>query len=986
MDSLFRQIRESASPAVWSKGVELARQDSVTGEEHDDEVKLRVLSKTGVSPTVTLVPAEEDWHCTCGDDEDPCAHVAAAVIAWKRAREQGRPLPQSQKHAGRLAYRFKRGAQGLTFDREVINGNDVTTLTVALSAITSGRISGPGLTATAEDLEVEIALGATRRGILPAGVFPPLLKALKPPLTARLDGVDILIDSRPVGLIAEARDEGPGVRVRIIQDPCITELFDNGAALYGDSLRPVVLPQLTPTERQLLRDGQFFGARELANLVSELLPALGLKMPVLSMGRNLPEKEEYLRPDLELTTTRSGDNLHLRAAIIYGREPLARWRDGHFTVLGERVPVRDQAVEAQLCENLRLNLGMDLHSEMVLGPAEAIRFVQRLHRFPCVVVGNAFDAFKVYATLVPSIISDDGHGQATFAFCVAGSASGKEESKFADPTRVASAWQAGETLVPLFDGGFAPLPVGWLQQYGDRLLDFLAARGDPAKPTPRLAWPLLAELATATDCPEEQLPKALVNFCAELKQGAATLPRTAVPTALNAELRPYQQEGYRWLAWLKGLGLGALLADDMGLGKTVQTLSIISGRTLIVAPTSVLFNWANEVRKFRPDLSICLYHGSNRQLDPKANVVITTYALLRIDSAQLCTSNWDCLVFDESHMLKNPDSQATRAARKVQADFKLALSGTPVENRLEDLWSVMQLLNPGLLGDRRFFVDRYARPIQNGDSARAANLRTRVAPFILRRRKVDVLPDLPSRTETVLYAELSTAERERYEIVRATTRRDILDQLAKQNGGEGETRVNMIAALEALLRLRQAACHPDLLPGVTGEASAKLALLTETLINSSQNQHKTLVFSQWTRFLDLIEPALECAGIPFLRLDGSTVDRQAVVSAFQTETGPPVLLMSLKAGGVGLNLTAADHVIITDPWWNPAAEDQAADRAHRIGQERPVLIQRLVALDTVEERILQLQEKKRSLALAALHSAEIQTTAITHQDLLALID
>ncbi|MCX6104580.1 MAG: DEAD/DEAH box helicase [Proteobacteria bacterium] len=986
MDALFKQIRESASPAVWSKGVELARQDSVTGEEHGDEVKLRILTKTGVSPTVTLVPAEEDWHCTCGDDEDPCAHVAAAVIAWKRAREQGRPLPQSQKHAGRIAYLFKRAAQGLTFEREVINGNDVAPLTVALSAITSGRVSGPGLTATAEDLEVEIALGATRRGLLPAAVFPPLLKALKPPLTATLDGVTIVIDPRPVGLIAEARDDGPGVRVRIIQDPSITELFDNGAALCGDILRPVVLPQLTPTERQLLRDGQFFGVRELANLVAELLPALSLKMPVLSKGRNLPEKEEYLRPELELTTSRSGDHLHLRAAIIYGREPLARWRDGHFTILGERVPVRDQAIEAELCEKLRLNLGMDLHSEVVLGPAEAIRLVQRLHRFPGVIVGDAFDEFKVYATLVPSIVTDDGHEHATITFAVAGHTSGKVESKFADPARVVSAWQAGETLVPLFDGGFAPLPVGWLQQYGERLLDFLAARGDPAQPTPRLAWPLLAELANATDCPEEQLPKALVHFCAELKHGAKSLPVTAIPATLKAELRPYQQEGFRWLAWLKGLGLGALLADDMGLGKTVQTLSVLSGRTLIVAPTSVLFNWANEVRKFRPDLTICLYHGSNRELDPKADLIITTYALLRLDSDRLCAVDWDCLVFDEAHMLKNPDSQATKAARKVRAGFKLALSGTPVENRLEDLWSIMQLLNPGLLGDRRFFLDRYARPIQNGDSARAAGLRTRVAPFILRRRKVDVLPDLPSRTETVLYAELSTAERERYEIVRATTRRDILKQLESQSGGDGETRVNMIAALEALLRLRQAACHPDLLPGVTGEASAKLALLTETLINSSQNQHKTLVFSQWTRFLDLIEPALECAGIPFLRLDGSTVDRQAIVTAFQTENGPPVLLMSLKAGGVGLNLTAADHVIITDPWWNPAAEDQAADRAHRIGQERPVLIQRLVALDTVEERILKLQERKRSLALAALHGTEAKTTSITPQDLLALID
>jgi len=398
----------------------------------------------------------------------------------------------------------------------------------------------------------------------------------------------------------------------------------------------------------------------------------------------------------------------------------------------------------------------------------------------------------------------------------------------------------------------------------------------------------------------------------------------------------------------------------------------------------VLFNWAKEAQRFRPDLKICVYHGPSRSLDDGAALVITSYALLRLDLAKFLGVTWETLVLDEAQTLKNASSQAAKAARQIAAGFKLGLSGTPVENRLDDLWSLMHILNPGLLGDRRYFQDRYARPIEQGDTVRTEALRSRIAPFVLRRRKADVLTDLPPRTETLLYAELSPAERDRYDIVRAASRREIIEQLQSPNGdGDG---VNMIAALEALLRLRQAACHPDLLPGVSGEASSKLALLVETLQTSTQNGHKTLVFSQWTGFLDLMEPALECAGLAFLRLDGSTRDRSGVVESFQKSDGPPILLISLKAGGVGLNLTAADHVIIADPWWNPATEDQAADRAHRIGQDRPVLIQRLVALDTVEERILQLQERKRQLAAAAIDGQKMTGASITKEDLLALID
>jgi SNF2 family DNA or RNA helicase len=328
--------------------------------------------------------------------------------------------------------------------------------------------------------------------------------------------------------------------------------------------------------------------------------------------------------------------------------------------------------------------------------------------------------------------------------------------------------------------------------------------------------------------------------------------------------------------------------------------------------------------------------------------------------------------------VKNPDSQVARAAYALDAGFRVALTGTPLENRLEELWSLAHFTNRGLLGGRREFDERYARPIASGDATATARLRERLRPFLLRRTKRAVVPELPPRTEALLRVALDDRERGVYDAVRAATRADVLALLA--GGG------NVLAALEALLRLRQAACHPALVPGQEAASSSKLDLLVEALATAAAEGHKALVFSQWTSLLDLVEPHLRTAGLTFARLDGSTRDRGAVVAEFQSPSGPPVMLLSLKAGGTGLNLTAADHVFLCDPWWNPAAEDQAADRAHRIGQDRPVMIYRLVATDTVEERILALQERKRALAEAAVGGGAAGGAALTRQDLLALLD
>jgi SNF2 family DNA or RNA helicase len=535
---------------------------------------------------------------------------------------------------------------------------------------------------------------------------------------------------------------------------------------------------------------------------------------------------------------------------------------------------------------------------------------------------------------------------------------------------VLRAWTEGLGLVPLEGGGGAPLPAAWLEKNGQRVADLLAARGESGR-LANHALPRLVELCDALETPR---PPGLERL-APLLEGFERIPEAPLPEGIIATLRPYQRQGVSWLRFLSQAGLGAVLADDMGLGKTLQTICVLGPRSLVVCPTSVLPNWASELARFRPALKVSTYHGPSRALDPSADVTLTTYALLRLDEALLAANEWSTVVLDEAQLIKNPDSQTARAAFKLRGAFRVALSGTPIENRLEELWSVMHFANPGLLRGRREFNETWAQPIAEGRADAAQSLRRRIKPFVLRRLKRDVAPELPPRTESVLHVVLDDRERATYDAVFAATRTEVVGML--KAGG------SVLKALEALLRLRQAACHPALVPGQQAQGSSKVAALVEALSTAAADGHRALVFSQWTSLLDLIEPELRTANLAFERLDGSTADRAAVTARFQAADGPPVMLISLKAGGLGLNLTAADHVFLVDPWWNPAVENQAADRAHRIGQERPVFVYRLVSQGTVEEKILLLQDKKRALFEAALGDGTA-AGGLTRDDLLEL--
>jgi SNF2 family DNA or RNA helicase len=422
------------------------------------------------------------------------------------------------------------------------------------------------------------------------------------------------------------------------------------------------------------------------------------------------------------------------------------------------------------------------------------------------------------------------------------------------------------------------------------------------------------------------------------------------------------------LTALRELGFGGCLADDMGLGKTVQVLALLDGRrarkdgpSLVVVPRSLLFNWKDEAARFTPRLSVLDYSGPGRdRTDPsRYDLVLTTYGTLKRDVTELKDVEWDYVVLDEAQAAKNAATATAKAVRLVKAKHRLALSGTPVENHLGELWSLLDFLNPGIMGKASAFAGKAAR---DPDEKTRGLLARAVRPFILRRTKERVARDLPAKVEQTVLCEMGATQRRLYGELKGHYRRTLLEKVDRL--GIARSKIHV---LEALLRLRQAACHPGLLDARReDEESAKLEALLPRLQEMVAEGHKALVFSQFTSFLALVRKRLDAAGIAYEYLDGQTRDRGARVARFQSDAGGPVFLVSLKAGGLGLNLTAAEYVFILDPWWNPAAEAQAVDRTHRIGQNRTVFAYRLIAKDTIEERVAELQKSKRRLAESIL--------------------
>lgn len=479
----------------------------------------------------------------------------------------------------------------------------------------------------------------------------------------------------------------------------------------------------------------------------------------------------------------------------------------------------------------------------------------------------------------------------------------------------------------------------------------------------------------------------------ELKQliDLTHLPEITVPKGLRANLRDYQQFGLNWLQFLRTIGFCGVLADDMGLGKTVQTLAHLQyekeqGRTktatLIVAPTSLVGNWWAEAQRFTPELKVLIYHGSERHQDSfeQYDLIISTYGLIHRDKEKFINYEFYYLILDEAQFIKNAKTKTTQIIQQLKASHRLCLTGTPLENHLGELWSLFYFLMPGLLGDAKQFRLWFRTPIEKyGDSQRRELLARRVKPFMLRRTKNEVARELPPKTEMTRYIDLIGPQRDLYEAIRMSMEKKVRDAIAKQGLGKSH-----ILLLDALLKLRQICCDPRLLslPQATMAhgTSSKLEALMELLDNLVEEGRRVLVFSQFTSMLELIEKQLNAKQYEYLKLTGQTQNRQSLVDTFQ-QGSIPIFLISLKAGGTGLNLTRADTVIHYDPWWNPAVEDQATDRTHRIGQENPVFVYKLITSGTVEEAILGMQERKRQLVNGILSSDASKSMELKEADL-----
>lgn len=532
------------------------------------------------------------------------------------------------------------------------------------------------------------------------------------------------------------------------------------------------------------------------------------------------------------------------------------------------------------------------------------------------------------------------------------------------------------------NGEIAIIPEAWLTKYAD-LFALSETDGDNEKPVLRKH-----HLNLVRELEEGNLAKVHLSEKLRSLNSFSGIKNYAMPSGFKGELRPYQKAGYNWLRFLNDYRLGGCLADDMGLGKTVQTLTLMlaekeagAGTTLLVMPTSLIYNWEMEASKFAPELKILNYTGTLRNKDVKRfdkyDLVLTSYGITRLDVELLTQFYFNYIILDESQVIKNPTSNIAKAVRELKSRHKLVLTGTPIENTTMDLWSQMSFINPGILGTQTYFRNEFQNPIEKkNDEARSRKLHSVIKPFILRRHKSQVATELPEKVENVQYCSMTPEQERRYEEVKAHYREKIFKLIEQE--GLGNSRFMI---LEGLTKLRQLANHPRMVEqGYTGD-SGKMEDITHMLENAIAEGHKVLVFSQYVKHLELVRQYLKANKIDYAYLDGSSTDRKEQVDRFNRDTTLKVFLISIKAGGLGLNLTEADYVFILDPWWNPAVEAQAVDRAHRIGQKKKVFTYKFITRNTVEEKILTLQQRKLRLTTDLITTEESFMKQLTKDDI-----
>ncbi len=726
----------------------------------------------------------------------------------------------------------------------------------------------------------------------------------------------------------------------------------------------------------------------------------------LDFAENLTLQKPPVTPRLRMYLEERENTLVLKPVaryaeveVIGGKEAVVRLPEEGYVALQER-DLTAEALFLQRVQALHSDIVRSADQPIFFVPAAAVlsenwffRFLETMEEMEVEIVGLSglrglrLNAHKPETSLRISSGVDWFDAKLTVQY-------GKQEVSLAD---IKKALSARQNYVRLPDGSIGLLPEEWRAKYG-----LLLKMGDTRSGVIRLRsthFGIIEQLLSEVD--EQGLVKELIEKKEKLLAIAAEdYSQLQAPEHLTASLRPYQLTGFQWLVFLHEAGWGGILADDMGLGKTVQALAFYlflknkndAATLLVVCPTTLIYNWEAEVEKFAPHLRVHIHHGPRRKVAVSGikgfDIVITTYGTMRSDIKAFREVNYDCVVLDESQAIKNPQSQVARASLLLQGTHRLALSGTPLQNNTFDLFSQMNFLNPGMLGSREFFMNEFANPIDKmGEESVKAQLRQLTYPFVLRRTKEQVAKELPPKTETILYCEMGAAQRKAYDAWRVVFKDQILGLIDQQGIERSHLHI-----LQGITRLRQI-CDATSLAGVAAEEDGKKEThsvkLEELMRELEENigRHKTLVFSQFIGMLSLIREQLEARNIPYAYFDGSSTapERRTAVNRFQEEEACRVFLISLKAGGVGLNLTAAEYVYLMDPWWNPAVEQQAIDRTHRIGQTKPVFAYRMICRDSIEEKMLQLQARKKALADELVADDGAFLKKLTRDDLVFLL-
>ncbi len=761
---------------------------------------------------------------------------------------------------------------------------------------------------------------------------------------------------------------------------------------FAPKFRPFS-PGLPAAYLRALRDPITLSAEQGLNFVQQELPGLKSYFDVDVSSESAPVLEPAV-PEVIATIEGSLNQLGAKVQCRYGQRIVTLgitspaetfvFRDGE-SMRSRNIPFEKEALRRILEVGFT---GPSVTGEYILrGQNQILSFfatlLPQLQKEWKVSVGSRFQHVTRDVSRITPKLQITGSGEDWFDFSFSIESGDGEQFSGADIQRLL---QIGQNVTRLKNGRLAILDTASLEEFQAILRDC-----DPTQARPG-SYRIQRSQAAYLDAAFDELSGAIIQSSSEW-QNWTRAQRQLVPLqpeplgALDGVLRPYQKEGVYWMRFLSRNGLGGILADEMGLGKTLQALTFLrslKGPSLVVCPSSLIFNWAREAEKFVPEMKVLRIEGSSRgplfNRIPESNLVLTSYPILRRDIDRFRSVQFTSVILDEATHIKNPDTQNAQAAVALRGKHRFVLTGTPVENSVRDIWSILHFAIPGYLGTREDFRERYEAPIGRGSEPERARLAKRLRPVMLRRLKRQVVKELPEKIEQVTYCDLSPAQEEFYRKLLLEGRRKVEELSSLKDQGRAR-----IAVLTALLRLRQVCCDLRLVGQEDERPSSKLELMDELLEEAIDGGHRVLLFSQFVSMLKLIREHLDEAGIQYGYLDGETKDREKAVDAFQRSNDLPLFLISLKAGGMGLNLSAADTVVHFDPWWNPAVEAQATDRAHRIGQTRVVTSYKLIARATVEEKILNLQQKKRKTIQSTVESEEPVMSGLSMNEISELL-